>query len=182
MGAANSCPEDFSCAPFQRYPEYGVCIPDSGEIFPPGQGPAGCVSATSCGAGLVCVPTPTGEKKACTTTCLVSEPATCPPDKQCWSYSEGNDNGACFSPDEWPAEPQPDPDPEPQPEVGPEPGPEPQPEVAGDAGGEDDATVEADETTGGAKADDGCAAGGSGQPVAWVLLALFALVMVRRSR
>lgn len=191
--ANSTCPEGFICEPFQSYPQYGACLPEDGQIAAPGQGVGGCTTSAVCADGEVCVPTPTGEKKACTTVCDAGNDAGCPEGWGCWLYSEEKDNGVCFPYDTWPdyeppvEDPEPpveDPEPpveEPEPpidEIDPKPEPEPadpDPGAPGlDPGAEDPNALQGEHTDA-----SGCQ-GGPGDAGALWLLGLLGLLWTRR--
>jgi MYXO-CTERM domain-containing protein len=192
--AAPDCEVGFDCNGFKNYPKYGTCLPAGGVIYAPGTGPLGCASSVVCGAEKSCLPTPLGDKRLCTTICVVADPASCPEGEQCWQYSEGKDTGACFAEGLWPGA-EPEPAPEPAPDAGGEPDPGPmadaggvgaeEPGVGGDAGSGPAAEgPEATSAKGGA-ADDGCAGGpapAGGPPAALTLALLGLLALVRRRR
>ena len=101
----SQCPDGFDCAPFQNYPQYGACLPSDGEIKEPEISPQGCTGAADCFEGGLCLPTPTGATKMCTTLCDVASGMGCSPDQGCFDYGQGSDQGGCFPLDMFPPEP-----------------------------------------------------------------------------
>ena len=97
-----NCDEAFVCEALPQFPLYGVCVPEGGEAFAPGSGPAGCVGSGVCQDGDVCLPLPDATKKLCTSVCDLSL-NDCPEGEACWDYGAGKPTGACFSLDLWPA-------------------------------------------------------------------------------
>ena len=185
-----NCAEGFECTPFQSYPVYGACLPESGEIMAPGTGPEGCQDSSICPDGMFCLPTPTGEKKACVHICDINVPDSCPDDLICWSY--GNDSGGCFDANALPPGNE-------GPDDDPEVGPESSPDAESDAGssdtgtqGESDASVSSDLGEGGSpevpgpgtgdeSKDNGCSSQDSRGP--WALMfALLSMAAWIRSR
>ncbi len=100
--ASSQCPETFECAPFSNYPQYGACLPEDGEIKQPDLGSEGCTGAADCFEGGLCLPTPTGAAKMCTTLCEVATGAGCSADQGCFDYGQGSDQGGCFPLDMFP--------------------------------------------------------------------------------
>ncbi len=180
LSASPDCPDGFTCRPFQSHPKWGACLPDSGVIVQPGEGPLGCASSDVCTDGKLCLPTPLGDKKACTVVCQVDDPDTCPAGYECHQYSADKPTGGCFPPE---PEPEPEPDAGPtEPDAGADVGPTPDGE--GDSKGADDVALD-EGTNRGKQADDGCAGGGGpAGALGWALCLLvgFALGVRRRAR
>lgn len=167
---ADSCENGFDCEPFPPpLDREGVCLPSSGEVYAPGEGPEGCLDAWICSEGRFCMPTPLDPAlKRCAALCTATSP-DCPGDTRCYVYA--GTGGACFPPE---LLPQPEPEPEPEPAPEPEPGPEvteleaePGPDTESDAGPTEEPTPR--------KKDTGCHGTGPLTP----LLAIAALALTR---
>lgn len=178
-----ACLYQFLCKPFEQFPQYGACIPLSGEVANPGEGPGGCQTSQGCVSGKLCLPFPEGlgQGKKCVFQCdPVGDSAECAEGDVCHPLTDTL--GGCFV-DPAPPEPEPGPEPGPEAEPAPEEGPTPDEapavevvEVEADAG----SPVAAEATVSGVSSDDGCAAGDTA-PASWLaLLALLALGLVRR--
>ncbi|MDP6943453.1 MAG: matrixin family metalloprotease, partial [Myxococcota bacterium] len=105
-----ACGEDYYCAAFQSWPEFGACLPTDGEIAPPSGILPGCQSGFDCNGDDICLPSPDGASKLCTSLCTAADPVECDEDEFCHVYQEGNPTGGCFP------VPTPEPEPEPEPE------------------------------------------------------------------
>jgi hypothetical protein len=92
------CEPGYTCSPFENYPEFGVCLPDSGEINEPSGKGLDCQGVSDCEPGEVCLPTPEGDTSLCTVMCLLDDDASCPDGQICWSYNNGKETGGCFEP------------------------------------------------------------------------------------
>jgi hypothetical protein len=189
---ADECPEDFVCEAFKQFPSYGACLPSSGTILGPGEGPNGCLSSAVCTDGKVCLPIPDGAKKLCTTICQLDDPSSCPEGKICFDYGTGKETGACFDLDLIPADQLPaNPDPEPVEAEFSDASIEPD---ATDAGTSDDLAeaepVEADAPGGIADSsagitgteDDGCASSGTRPILPMTFLLIFTMLWLCRGR
>lgn len=100
----DECPAQFTCEPMAGFPGFGLCIPEGGAAFSPGDGPLGCASSQICAPDHYCLPTPAEDKKLCASVCALDDAESCPEGQRCWDYGMGKSNGACFDLAEWPAE------------------------------------------------------------------------------
>ena len=163
------CPEGFDCWPFDNFPDYGACWPESGEVGNPGEGPDGCQTSHWCVAGKWCLPRPDDDGKVCTWRCGPHDPP-CPENYECFMYN--NDIGGCFEMPEPEVGPEPEVEVEPEPELTPEPAPELAPETI-------DTSVQ---ETSPAPTDAGCRLVSEDRmPVSWLsLVFVFLLLGTRR--
>ena len=105
----SECADGYYCAAFQSWPEFGACLPTSGEIAPPSGVLPGCQSGFDCNGEDICLPSPDGAEKLCTSLCTAADPVECDEDEFCHVYQEGNPTGGCF--------PIPGQDPDPEPDL-----------------------------------------------------------------
>ncbi len=173
-------------------------MPESGEIAPPSGVLPGCQSGFDCAGEDLCLPSPDGESKLCTSLCTVADPVECDEDEFCHVYQEGNPTGGCFPIPVSDAELEPSP--EPVPDGGPsesdavdaEGGTEEiltsdlGPEITETAVSEDaspeSGVVDATDGSGSAVDATGCESGRHGGPAVWLLAVLLALSLSRRRR
>lgn len=167
---ADACEEGLRCEAFPvPFDREGVCLPTTGVVHAPGEGPEGCLDSWVCSDGRFCMPTPLDSTlKRCAALCTVNDP-TCPQGTACHVYAGAG--GACFPEDLLPEPPEPDPEPTPEAEA------EPAPEVEIEAEPVETSSEPDPDPPSGSDRDSGCTGGVSGF---WPLMTL--VVVARRRR